>query len=74
MKSTLTSQNSCCKHEEFCEVSVYEKHTNLTKFLMLTTGVSEEVAENDACRIEHIISKETFKGIKKYVKDHKEQL
>ncbi|WP_026523679.1 MULTISPECIES: metal-dependent transcriptional regulator [unclassified Butyrivibrio] len=54
--------------------SVYERHTNLTKFLMLTAGVNEEVAENDACRIEHIISPETFKGIKKYVKEHKEEL
>ena len=49
---------------------VYEKHTNLTKFLMLTAGVSEEVAETDACRIEHIISPETFKGIKKFVKSN----
>ncbi len=54
--------------------NVYEKHTNLTKFLMITTGVSEEIAENDACRIEHIISPETFKGIKKYVKEHKNEL
>ncbi len=49
---------------------VYEKHTNLTKFLMLTAGVNEEIAENDACRIEHIISPETFKGIKKFVKEN----
>ncbi len=52
--------------------SVYEKHTNLTKFLMLTAGVSEDIAETDACRIEHIISPETFKGIKRYIKEHKE--
>ena len=51
--------------------SVYEKHTNLTKFLMLTANVSEEIAENDACRIEHIISPETFKGIKKFLKNYK---
>ena len=51
---------------------IYEKHTNLTKFLMLTAGVSAEVAENDACRIEHIISPETFKGIKKYLKENKD--
>ena len=51
---------------------VYEKHTNLTKFLMLTAGVNEEIAETDACRIEHIISPETFRGIKKYIKEHKE--
>ena len=54
--------------------SVYEKHTNLTKFLMLTAKVSEEIAETDACRIEHIISPETFKGIKKYLKDHKDEI
>ncbi|MBQ3794691.1 MAG: metal-dependent transcriptional regulator [Butyrivibrio sp.] len=52
--------------------SVYEKHTNLTKFLMLTAGVNEEIAETDACRIEHIISPETFRGIKKYLKEHKD--
>ncbi|WP_330541269.1 metal-dependent transcriptional regulator [Butyrivibrio sp. X503] len=51
--------------------AVYEKHTNLTKFLMLTAGVDAETAETDACRIEHIISPETFKGIKKYIKEHK---
>ncbi|MBQ7614892.1 MAG: metal-dependent transcriptional regulator [Butyrivibrio sp.] len=50
---------------------VYEKHTNLTTFLMMTAGVNAEIAETDACRIEHIISPETFKGIKKYIKEHK---
>jgi len=54
--------------------SVYEKHTNLTKFLMLTAKVSADVAENDACRIEHIISPETFKGIKKYLKEHRDEV
>ena len=54
--------------------SVYDRHTNLTKFLMLTAKVNAEVAENDACRIEHIISPETFKGIKKYIKEHKDEL
>ena len=47
---------------------VYEKHKTLTKFLMKTAGVSAKTAENDACRIEHIISETTFKGIKKYMK------
>lgn len=53
--------------------AVYAKHTNLTKFLMMTAGVNETIAENDACRIEHIISPETFKGIKKYIKEHEEK-
>ena len=52
--------------------SVYEKHTNLTKFLMLTAGVNEDIAETDACRIEHIISPETFRGIKRFLKEHKD--
>ena len=51
---------------------VYEKHTTLTTFLMMTAGVDEQTAETDACRIEHIISPETFKGIKKYIKENKE--
>ena len=52
--------------------AVYDRHTNLTRFLMMTAGVDSETAENDACRIEHIISPQTFKGIKKYLKEHKE--
>ncbi len=53
--------------------AVYDRHTNLTKFLMMVAGVDAETAENDACRIEHIISPQTFKGIKKYLKEHKEE-
>lgn len=51
---------------------VYEKHTNLTTFLMMTAGVDAETAETDACRIEHIISPSTFRGIKRYIKEHKD--
>ena len=39
---------------------------------MMTAAGDEKIAETDACRIEHIISPETFKGIKKYIKEHKE--
>ena len=53
---------------------IYEKHTTLTHFLMMTAGVDEDTAENDACRIEHIISPGTFDGIKKYMKDHGEEV
>lgn len=48
--------------------SVLERHQILTEFLMVTTGVSEAVAEADACRMEHIISEEVFQGIKKFMK------
>ncbi len=47
---------------------IYERHEFLTKWLV-TMGVSEEIASEDACRIEHVVSKESFAAIKKYVKD-----
>ena len=50
---------------------IYDKHTTLTEFLMTTAGVDENTAETDACRIEHIISPDTFSGIKKYLKNTK---
>lgn len=50
--------------------SVYDRHTNLTDFLILTTGVDEKTAETDACRIEHIFSQDTFLGIKKYLREY----
>ena len=49
---------------------IYERHRTITKFLMKTTNVSLDVAEKDACRIEHIMSEEVFLGIKQYLKDH----
>ena len=48
---------------------IYERHTVLTK-LLLNIGVEEETAVNDACRIEHYISKETFEAIKAYMAKH----
>ncbi len=46
--------------------SMYERHTILTK-LLCSVGVSEETATEDACRIEHCISEETFEAIKRFV-------
>lgn len=46
----------------------YDKHTTLTKGLMLL-GVSEETAAADACRIEHCISDESFVAVKKLVSE-----
>lgn len=42
---------------------VYDRHKLLRKFLRETLGVSEENAEEDACRIEHVISTETFEKL-----------
>ena len=54
------------KHAE----EVYSKHKLLTRFLNEILGVSEENAEEDACRIEHVISDETYKKLDKFVKSH----
>ena len=51
-------------------VDIYDRHRTLTSFLQKTAGVSAKIAEADACRIEHIISTSTFRGIKNYMKDN----
>lgn len=45
---------------------IFERHRILTSVLT-SIGVSEETASEDACRLEHIISDETFEAIKKIV-------
>ena len=45
---------------------MYQRHTVLTDFLV-KLGVSQDVAVDDACKIEHHISDESFNAIKKYV-------
>lgn len=43
---------------------IYERHEILTNWL-IQLGVDETIASEDACRIEHVISKESFDAIKK---------
>ena len=45
---------------------VYERHTVISSMLE-KLGVSPEVAARDACKIEHIISEESFVAIKKHI-------
>jgi len=45
---------------------IYERHVVLEK-LLISIGVSPETAERDACKIEHVISEETFETIKKRI-------
>ena len=49
--------------------SVLERHLVITAFLEKILGVPHEIADRDACRIEHIISPETFDSIKKQVNE-----
>ena len=46
---------------------MFERHTTITE-LLVRLGVSRDVAEEDACRIEHAIGDESFEAIKKFVK------
>lgn len=44
---------------------MYERHTLLSQWL-IKLGVDEKVAVEDACRMEHVISAESFAAIKKH--------
>lgn len=47
--------------------TVYEKHCIIRQFL-IKNGVSAPTAEEDACRLEHLVSDETFAMMKNFVK------
>ena len=49
--------------------AVLEKHRLMTRFL-IGLGVSPEVAAEDACRIEHVLSDESFEAIKRHAQKH----
>ena len=46
---------------------IYDRHTVLSQALMLL-GVDKEIAEEDACKMEHIFSDESFYALKNYIK------
>ena len=46
--------------------TMYERHTMISDWLV-TLGVNRETAVEDACRIEHVISAESFEAIKRHV-------
>lgn len=48
---------------------IYERHVVLTSYFM-RLGVSEEIAKEDACKIEHDLSNETFEAIKNHIINH----
>ena len=49
--------------------TIYERHTVLTD-LLIKLGVAPETAAEDACRIEHVISAETFEKLKEHVRKY----
>ena len=50
---------------------LYERHTVLTRVLTIL-GVDEETAAEDACRIEHVVSEESFEAMKRFATDKKD--
>lgn len=52
------------KGKEIAE-KIYERHTLLTEWL-IRLGVSPDIAAEDACRMEHVVSEESFAAIKKH--------
>ena len=52
---------------------IYERHTTLTDFL-IRLGVNEKTAAEDACKMEHDISDETFAAMKKHAEKYINEL
>jgi len=50
--------------------TIYERHTTISDWL-ITLGVDPKVAVEDACRIEHVISAQSFEAVKKYISKNK---
>lgn len=46
--------------------SIFERHTVLTEML-ISLGVDQQTASDDACRMEHVISEKSFLAIKKHI-------
>ena len=51
-------------------MKIYERHTILSR-LLVALGVDPEVAAEDACKLEHAISDESFKAIKAHLEKMK---
>lgn len=49
---------------------VYDRHKLLTAFLVKITGLESEQAEQNACRIEHVIDSDVVRGIKNWMKNN----
>ena len=57
---------------DLIEQRIYERHRLLTTFFV-RLGVSEEIAAQDACKVEHDLSEETFQKIKEHALRGEEQ-
>ena len=78
------SANGLVKHEKYGHVELSAKgkklaqelqrrHNMVTKFLTTILGVDNKIAEQDACKIEHVLSKETVTKLTKFMNKGKEK-
>lgn len=67
---TVESDGTLALTKEGLEIAekMYERHTLLTEFLV-RLGVDRDTATEDACKIEHDISDESFEAIKRYAEN-----
>lgn len=72
---TMNSDNCITITESGLKIAekIIERHNILTGFF-ISIGVPEDIAESDACKIEHDISEETFNLFCKFIKKQKEFL
>ena len=65
---TIDEDNHITLTETGLEIAekIYNRHIVLSKMLM-ALGVPEEIAVEDACRMEHTISDESFEAIRRHV-------
>jgi Mn-dependent DtxR family transcriptional regulator len=49
--------------------TIYERHELISDWLV-KLGVDKDIAVQDACRMEHVISKESFEAMKNHIKSH----
>ncbi|MBQ5592388.1 MAG: metal-dependent transcriptional regulator [Clostridia bacterium] len=69
---TVNAEGYLALTQEGREVAekIFERHTMLTQFLV-NLGVSKEVASEDACKMEHVISDESVEAIKNYIEGNR---
>ncbi len=65
---TVSEQGFICLTDAGREIAemIYERHQLISSWL-IKLGVPEKTATEDACKIEHAISKESFEAVKKYI-------
>lgn len=72
---TIAPDGSICLTEDGIAVAkkIYERHTLLTQ-LLISLGVKQEIATEDACKLEHAISDESFEAIKNHMQTYSKNL